>query len=107
MTTPPVRTPEQRTADLELARRSRSARAQIKRQLQAGSLALSDVIGVGHRGVGDPIIGRLKIGQVLRAVPDWGPVRTARLLQAVGIDGDRHLDTISGAVLDEILNAAG
>ena len=105
MTTPPVRTPEERAASLVTARKNRTARAEIKRNLKAGDLDISALLDVGQRGTGDPIIGRMEIGQVLRAVPAWGPVKAMRLLSALNVDPARHVDTLSADVLGRILTA--
>lgn len=94
MTTPPVRTPEQRTESLAEGRRIVEARATIKRQLKAGDISIADIIDIGDRGVGDPVIGRMRIGQVLRAVPRVGNVRSARLLEQIGVDAKTHLDDL-------------
>ena len=56
MATPPILTPEQRTAALKKAAEARTARAELKEKLKMGSVTLKEAL---TRADGDPVIGKL------------------------------------------------
>lgn len=101
----PTRTDAQRATDLITGLSYRRARAAIKRHLAAGDVDLDAVLAGGHRGVGDPILGRIPIGETLLALPAWGPIKVHRLLTALTIPPDTHLDRLTAANVEALARA--
>lgn len=81
------RTPEQRAEALEKARVVRRERAEFLALMKAGELTLADAM-VRHE---DPIVGRIKVSQLLRALPGIGAVRAADKMAEIGIDENRRV----------------
>jgi hypothetical protein len=99
MPTPPPLSDEQRRAALEKAAEARRIRAQLKADLQAGTLSLTDVFA---RGEDDKVVADTKILVVLESLPNIGKVRSRRTLaelqvserqrvRGVGVDQRRRL----------------
>jgi transposase len=81
-------TAQERTAALLKAAAARSARADIKSQLKTGKTTVADVLLAGD---GDDAIGRLKVTELLEALPGVGRVRAAAIMSTVGIAPTRRL----------------
>src|SRR5215213_293572 len=82
MPTPPPLSDEQRRAALEKAAEARRVRAQLKADLQAGSVLLEDVFA---RAADDKVVADTKILTVLESLPNIGKVRSRRTLAEIGI----------------------
>jgi hypothetical protein len=80
--TPPPLSDEQRRAALEKAAEARRVRAELKADLQAGRLELTDVFA---RADGEKIVADTKILTVLESLPNIGKVRSRRTMAAIGI----------------------
>ncbi len=87
MALPPL-TPEQRAAALEKAAAARRERAAIKNRLKYSSGSLSDVI---DHGKVDPVIGKMKVTELLEAMPGVGRVRARAIMAEVGIAESRRV----------------
>lgn len=81
-------TAQERTAALLKAAAARSARADIKNQLKSGNTTVAEVLTAGD---GDAAIGRLKVTELLEALPGVGRVRAAAIMGAVGIAPTRRV----------------
>lgn len=73
-----------RAAALDARRR----RAMLKRGLASGEVSLGAVLGERHD---DPVIGRMRVTDLLEALPGVGPVRAADVLQRCSIAPSRRL----------------
>ncbi len=73
-----------RAAALDARRR----RASVKRALAAGELSLDDVLGVRHD---DPVIARMRVTELVEALPGIGPIRAADVLERCAIAPSRRL----------------
>lgn len=79
--------PEARAAALDKARRSRQVRAELKQMLKSGEVTLAEVLA---RADDADAIGKMRVAEVLAALPAIGKVKAARLMDEVGIaDGRR------------------
>lgn len=87
MALPPL-TPEQRAAALEKAAAARRERAAIKNRLKYSSGSLSEVI---DHGKVDPVIGKMKVTELLEAMPGVGRVRARAIMAEVGIAESRRV----------------
>jgi hypothetical protein len=78
----------ERTQAREKATAARAVRADIKAQLKTGKLSVAEVIGAAD--VGDAV-GRLKVLDLLKALPGVGDVRAAAIMLEVGIAATRRV----------------
>jgi hypothetical protein len=80
--TPPPLSDEQRRAALEKAAEARRVRAQLKLDLQNGTITLSDVFA---RADDEKVVADTKILVVLESLPNIGKVRSRRTLEELQI----------------------
>ncbi|WP_434994157.1 integration host factor, actinobacterial type [Arthrobacter sp. Ld5] len=81
-------TDDERTRAREKATAARAVRADIKSRLRTGKLSVADVI---QNPDGDDAVGRLKVLDLLKALPGVGDVRAAAIMAEVGIAGTRRV----------------
>ncbi len=99
---PPTMTPEQREQALAAAKIARSQRAAALAEVRNGTLAVTDAL------TNPGPLQRVKVRQVLLAVPGIGPVRADSLMSEVRIDPSRRvagLGKLQRAALAELLAA--
>jgi transposase len=84
---PPL-TPEQRAAALEKAAAARRERAAVKNRLKYSSGSLAEVIEDGRT---DPVIGKMKVTELLESMPGIGRVRAKTIMAEVGIAESRRV----------------
>lgn len=87
MALPPL-TPEQRAAALEKAAAARRERAAVKNRLKYSSGSLAEVL---EDGKSDPVVGKLKVSELLESMPGVGPVRAKAIMAEVGIAESRRV----------------
>jgi hypothetical protein len=78
----------ERTQAREKATAARAVRADIKARLKTGKLSVADVI---ENRDGDDAVGRLKVLDLLKALPGVGDVRAAAIMSDVGIAATRRV----------------
>ena len=100
MATPPILTPEQRTAALEKAKEARAARAEIKARLKMGSLSLSAALDSD-----DGNVGKLKVVSLLESLPGVGKVRARRMMEQIGISEARRVRGLGAQQRESLLRA--
>ncbi len=88
MATPPVLTPEQRTAALAKAAQARAARAALKERLKLGSLTLAEAL---KQAENDDTVGKLKVVALLESLPGVGKVKARRIMEDIGIADSRRV----------------
>jgi DNA uptake protein ComE-like DNA-binding protein len=88
MATPPVLSPEQRTAALAKAAEARTARAELKNKLKMGSLTLHEALSAADT---DTVVGKLKVQSLLESLPGVGKVKARRLMEDIGISDTRRV----------------
>ena len=87
MALPPL-TPEQRAAALEKAAAARRERATDKSKLKCSSGSIAEVLEDGRT---DPIIGKMKVTELLESMPGVGRVRAKAIMEEVGIAESRRV----------------
>lgn len=97
----PVMTPEQRAAALAKARVAQRERASMIAAVRSGTSSLAEVLDRP-----DELARRTRIGQVLRAIPGYGPVRVTGLLAELGVEADKRLGTLTAAQRLRLLELA-
>lgn len=87
MALPPL-TPEQRADALAKAAAARRERAAVKNRLKYSSGSLAEVI---EDGKADPVIGKMKVTELLESMPGVGRVRARAIMADVGIAESRRV----------------
>ena len=83
----PKLTAEQRKAALEKAAAARKARAELKKKLKSGEITLAEVLNKTD----DPIIGRMKVGNLLESLPGVGKARASKKMADLSISASRRV----------------
>lgn len=96
----PTLTPEQRNAALDAARATRTVRAQIKRDLKAGTVDPAQVLD--NRG--DKNIGGITVVQFIAALPRYGRARAETICTELGIDPGKHLRALGDQQAQRLAN---
>lgn len=84
----PELTPEQRRAALEKAAKVRRERAEVKNRLKHSGASLTDVLRDGHD---NEVVGKMKVLDLLQAMPGLGKVRARHVMQRIGISESRRV----------------
>ena len=85
----PHLTPEARQAALEKAAEARRERAEVKNRLKNSGASLSDVIQSGRDS--NEVIGKMKVIDLLCAMPGVGKVRATQIMEKIGISDNRRV----------------
>ena len=80
--------PEQRRAALVKAGEARRIRAELKQMLKAGEVSLRQVL---ERAESADALAKMKVTDVLEAMPAYGPVKARRLMEQLDIAPTRRL----------------
>lgn len=80
--------PEQRRQALEKAKQARRIRAELKQMLKAGEVSLREVIDRAETA--EPLA-KMRVSEVLEAMPSYGKVRAADLMEDLGIASSRRI----------------
>ena len=84
----PALTPEQRAAALQRAAEARVVRAEVKRGLKSGEIGLGAVL---ERGATDEAVRRMRVSDLVMALPGVGPVRAHQTMERLGIASTRRV----------------
>jgi transposase len=84
---PPL-TPEQRQAALEKAAASRRERAEVKNRLKHSGASIAEVLEEGQR---NDVIGKMRVTELLQALPGLGKVRAAQVMERLKISESRRV----------------
>ena len=84
----PIRTDEQRAADLEKAARVRKVRADAKAGLKAGT---ADLAGILAKGSDDDLFGKIRVVSLLESMPGVGKIRAAQIMERLDIAENRRV----------------
>lgn len=87
MALPPL-TPEQRLAALDKAAASRRERAEVKNRLRNSGASFVDVL---HQGQTNEVIGKMKVLDLLQAMPGLGKVRARQVMERLSIAESRRV----------------
>jgi hypothetical protein len=84
----PELTPEQRRAALEKAAAVRKERAAVKERIRTSTASVQDVL---HEGQDNDVIGKMRVVDLLQAIPGLGKVRARNLMERLGISESRRV----------------
>lgn len=96
----PTITPEQREAALAAAHATRTARAQVKRDLKAGTVDPAQVLA--NRS--DKTTGGITVAQFIAALPRYGRARANFICVELGIDPGKHLRALGDQQAQRLTN---
>ena len=98
----PERTTQQRRSALQEANRVRFARAEAKRDLKSGELALYDLLM-------DPSeeLKGAKVEEMLRAVRGMGRIKVAKVLREAGVSRAKTLVGLTHGQRDRLIKVLG
>ena len=88
LATPPKLSPEARAAALEAAKQARRSRADAKEQVRTGKLKISQVFELA---VTNQAIAKMRISELIEALPGVGKVRAANILERLEISPTRRI----------------
>ena len=77
----------ERRAALKKAAEARQARAELKRRLKGGKVSLREVLSKSD----DPIVGRMKVGNLLESLPGVGKARASKKMKDLDISPTRRV----------------
>lgn len=87
MALPPL-TPEQRQAALDKAAASRRERAEVKNRLKNSGASIVDVLREGQT---NEVVGKMRVVDLLQAMPGLGKVRARQVMERLGIAESRRV----------------
>lgn len=100
----PTLTPEQRETALARSREARQARTTLLAGIKSGAETIPAVL---HRAQSDPVAGKTKVGQLVRALPGYGVTKTHALLQEAGIPENRRVAGLGSRQREALVAALG
>lgn len=84
----PHLTPEQRAAALDKAAAARRERAEVKNRLKHAGASITDVL---REGATNEVIGKMRVIDLLQAMPGLGKVRARQMMERLGIAESRRV----------------
>lgn len=78
---------EERRAALKKAAEARQKRAELKKNLKGGSVTLKELLNKTD----DPIVGRMKVGNLLESLPGVGKARALKKMEELDISPTRRV----------------
>lgn len=92
----PTQTDEQRKAALVKGSALRRHRAEVKKSLKEGSMSLSDAFA-------DKDCDRMRVNELLRALPGVGPAKAEGIMADLGISAGRRIRGLGTRQREELL----
>lgn len=80
--------PDQRRQALEKAKQARRIRAELKQMLKSGEVGLPEVI---ERARTAEPLAKMRVSEVLEAMPGYGKVRARKLMEDLDISASRRI----------------
>lgn len=84
----PNLTPEQRQAALDKAAASRRERAAVKNRLKHSGASIADVLAEGEH---NDVVGKMRVLDLLQAMPGVGKVRARQIMERLNIAESRRV----------------
>ncbi len=84
----PLLDPEERREALQQAAEARRARAEAKQMLKVGEMTLRQVLDLAQDA---EALAKMKVSEVIEAMPNMGKVRSRRLMEKLNISPSRRV----------------
>jgi len=81
-------TAQERAVALEKATKARAIRAEVKQGIKSGKTSVAQVISAADK---EEALGRLKVSELLAALPGVGQVRASAIMAKIGIAPTRRI----------------
>lgn len=91
---------EQRRQALEKAKQARQIRAELKQMLKAGEVSLREVIE--RADTAEPLA-KMRVSEVIEALPNHGKVRAGQVMKDLGIASSRRIQGLGHKQRDALL----
>ena len=91
-------TKEQQQAALKKAAEARTKRAKLKEDIKSGKISLKKVFDST-----DPVVKKTKVSAVLGALPGYGKVTVAKLMDECGIQENRRVGGLGSNQKEKLL----
>lgn len=95
---------QERREALEKAKRARQVRAQLKHMLKAGEVQLHEVL---DRASDAPALAKMRVVEVLEALPNVGKVTAAKLMDELRIAPTRRIRGLGSRQRQALLDRFG
>lgn len=96
----PQMTNEQRAVALKKAAQVRKQRADVKKDLKAGNITLTEVLDKKN----DPVIGKMRAYDLLRSLPGVGKAKATTLMERFNISDSRRVAGLGERQLEQIVD---
>ena len=100
----PQLTPEQRKEALKKAQIARTKRAQVKADLKDGKTTVKKVLS---KGTSDEIIGRMKVIDLISALPGYGKAKALKVMKECKIADSRRIKGLGDVQRENLLAKLG
>ena len=101
MKPPPLLSPEERSQALELAAKARKRRAEVKDALKREKLTISDVLEISSS---EGAVAKMRVIELLSALPGWGLVRAQSLMEKLEISPTRKVGGLGRTQRSKLLS---
>ncbi len=92
-----------RKAALKKAVETRQKRAALKTKIKKGDVSLTDVLSKSS----DPIVGRMKVSDLLQSLPGTGKVRSQKIMEKLKISSSRRIAGLGSRQREQLINELG
>lgn len=96
--------PEQRRKALEKAAEARRVRAELKQMLKTGEVSLGEVL---DRATSAEPLAKMRVSEVIEAMPNFGKVKTRRLMERLDISASRRVRGLGARQRELLLQEFG
>lgn len=100
MSLPPKLSEQERKAALEKAAASRKRRAEVKKELKAGSLTITKIYEIAQR---DSAVAKMRVMELIESIPGVGKVRSLAALEKLGISRTRRIQGLGKHQLQALI----
>lgn len=100
MALPPQLSPEERARALEIAKRSRQERAQIKSEIHRGNISFAQFIKLASE---NEVLSKMRVAELLESLPGYGKIRAQALMEKLEISPTRRVKGLGRHQRDALL----
>lgn len=98
----PELAPEERRDALRKAAEARRVRAELKQMLKSGEVTVAEVL---ERAKSADALAKMRVSEVLEAMPSYGPVKARRLMEELDIAPTRRVRGLGPRQREALLEA--
>ena len=95
----PQLSPEERSKALQKAQQIRSQRMEVRKQLKAGKISLSDVLNNAE----NEVYAKMRVKYLLESLPQVGKITAQKVMEEIGIDEARRVQGLGSRQKAQLL----